>query len=213
MSNATMQLSEELNQVLKNKQARGDIWSPNGTGDFKSDTTLHGEAIFAGLVNSGPPVVRTVPEDIFVINFLPYFSGEKNIADNLNLLNQWFEICGTATQEVAVVDPRGKELYRVPPYFDGKSIETRSTSRAQGLGTIMEEYKLRKNVLPAMGESYLNKVLGPKLNDMIHEGVSPNQQRWLDIFKRYGIKPKAAAGVPVEETVKPVSGLDDVIYD
>ena len=95
------------------------------------------EAINSIFENITASDINTLPEKIFVSNFLSLFHGD--IVDEnkrLVLTQHWVGIAGGPSQEVSIVDDNGKELYRVPPIFNSSAVNIIENGRMSMLDIV-----------------------------------------------------------------------------
>lgn len=148
------------------------------------------EMIFNSLVTNAP--VSKLPESLFVQNFLPYFCGERNIAENEDVLPYWFSIAGSASAEVEIIDNNGEPLFRVPAIADTSIIDPKKNRGDNNLAEVVYMSKLYTNQTPIAGENYLNEKLAKQFEKLVAKSdvFGTNEQRWKEIFIRYNkIKP------------------------
>lgn len=131
-----------------------------------------------------------LPENIFQQYFLPFFAGEKPITSENKIMENWISVAGTPMAEVDIIDNAGKVLFSVPSLFDTKIIDTVIKDRKTSLTDIYANTDARTARIPAEGATYLARALddkagtiasGSKIDDI-------NNQRWNEIFQRYGKK-------------------------
>lgn len=76
------------------------------------------------------PDINNLPEEIFVQTFLPLFHGDINDIGVITKLTQdWLYIAGGPSQEVAIINNKGEELYKVPPIFNSSAISVTEKGR------------------------------------------------------------------------------------
>lgn len=170
------------------------------------------EFVFDALVAHAEPTAK-IPEEVFIHHFLPYFSGEKPMTKESKVMENWVSISGTPTNEVAVLDKTGKELYRVPPVFDTNILDVTSRNLGESMSDIYAGFAMRKNNLPAIANTFLANSLENRLSTLVDAGeASPNQKRWSEIISRYQ-KPNTNALTP--KSIQPAKALpdDDLVYD
>ena len=144
------------------------------------------EQIFKALVIDDQ--VSTLPESLFVQNFLPFFCGERDIASNAEVIPYWFAIAGSPTKEVEIIDDSGNSLYKVPALSDTSIIDPVKEKGNVNFGEIVSLTKLYTNQSPTAGENFINKQLADKFYKLTAKSdvFSENEKRWVDIFARYG---------------------------
>lgn len=94
-----------------------------------------------------------VPEAVFKERFLPYFSGEINIADNDSILPLWIGIAGSPSAEVSIVDQTGNIIFDVPAIMDLTVIDSAKHKLGESLAEIYSQYDLHSSQLPVIGEN------------------------------------------------------------
>lgn len=129
-----------------------------------------------------------LPEEIFVGYFLPFFSGQRPITDNSQVVAEWISIAGTPMNEVDVISPSGDTIFSVPSLFDTNMIDVVSREVGQSISDIYAQYDLKSNNIQSVANNFLNKELSKKLK-IIDSNVdhAETTHRWNDILTRYGI--------------------------
>lgn len=159
-----------------------------------------------------------VPEEVFTVLFLPYFSGQ-DIPKDRNVMLEWVSAAGSAMAEVDIVDRAGKVLYTVPPIF---STDMLKLTRDRALGDYSEmvsETQMLSHQSGMKAMTYADQASAAK----IRESVDPTktqvlqkttEERWGQIFDRYDI-PRAPGKEVKTPEAKSLSnnGQDDLIYD
>lgn len=64
----------------------------------------------------------SIPEQIFVQNFLPFFNGEK--VSSASIVADWMKVAGTPVMEVDVIGANGEVVAVIPPLIDTSCIRT-----------------------------------------------------------------------------------------
>jgi hypothetical protein len=151
--------------------------------------------IFDALVVEPSKEHAVLPEPIFKEVFLPYFSGQKNIAEDKDIIAKWVQVAGVPGAEVDVIDQNGTVQFTVPPVFDSGIIETVKRKLGESVSDIYTLYNLHSNNSPVIGERVLANAFENKIPTMIKpsEALSENQARWNTIFERYNGSAKASA--------------------
>ena len=164
---------------------------------------------FQALVVEPSKQHAVLPEPIFREAFLPYFSGQKSINDNKEIVSQWVQVAGAPGAEVDVIDQSGEKLFTVPPVFDSSIIETLKRKLGESINDIYTLYNLHNNNSPVIGEKVLADAFENRMNTMFKpsDTLTNNQKRWDIIFDRYQIKHAGAV-----ET-KAVVQNDDIDYE
>jgi len=69
-----------------------------------------------------PEDIASIPENVFVAIFLPWFAGQST--DPRIDVNTWLNISGSPYKSVKVIDSSGDVSYVIPPLFDRTIIQT-----------------------------------------------------------------------------------------
>ena len=142
--------------------------------------------------------IASLPESVFVNNFLPMFSGET-VPAHINP-GQWAAIAGTPYRPVNIIGADGKVLYQVPPLLVRDRVDP--TKTPQGLprmGHVVATTNQLQLVSPRQADHYLRKELHRRgIVDESSESVQTNVQQWNAIFARYN-KPLIGDGALPEE--------------
>lgn len=165
---------------------------------------------FEALVVEPSKQHAVLPEPIFQAEFLPYFSGEKSIAENKEIIPQWLQIAGSPSGEVDVIDQAGNVQFTVPAAFDLTIIETTQRKLGESMTDIYALSQLHSNNSPVLGERVLMDAFRNKIPSVIKasEILSENQARWGKIFERYGVGPKKEIA-----QAQKTAGESDVEYE
>lgn len=166
-----------------------------------------GEEFYKTIVLEAP--VSKLPEKVFQEAFLPYFSGQKKISENPEIIKFWVSIAGNPGSAVDVTDNNSDEvLFRVPPLYNTDFVQTPGTASIPYEG-IIHEYEQRSASTPKLGETFLKNVLDNtrKLIITNNNHVEEYREMWNKIFDHYHI------GETVEK--KDPEGLTDeeLIFD
>jgi hypothetical protein len=149
--------------------------------------------------------VRSIPEVLFVNNFLPLFCGE--ISNKLpmfnDLLNVWLNIAGTNYSPVNVVDNKGNVIIVVPPIND-KDILKPIISRTEDIAYVFMEAKAKSVMSPSIGANIIAEGLGSRISSLItQEKPTTIQEQWTKLFTHYSkmgkVKPKSIVTDGVED--------------
>lgn len=129
--------------------------------------------------------VRSLPEGIFIRDFLPLFSGETT-QDKETLLSYWYLIAGTPYHPVNLIDDTGRVVAQVPPLQD-RNVLSAKPNNAKELSVVFEEAKQKSSLSPALGQqiiaSALNNQLETKTTQVINEAWV---KQWEVVLARYG---------------------------
>ena len=154
-----------------------------------SDELLSLESKFQKeILDSGSGPNRTLPEEIFVNTFLPFFCGEEKVDSNNNTIAKWISIAGTPMSEVTITDNAGQPIFTVPSLFDTSIIDVVKKDMRMGLKEIVANKEVHSRNIAAAGEKYVVEALDKKASAIIQPStqVSTNAERWNQIFTRYG---------------------------
>lgn len=165
--------------------------------------------IFKQLVSD--PIVRSLPERLFVSNFLPFFAGELDPKQSPDFYSLWISIAGSPMAELDIVDDRNTPLFRVPGLIDSSIINpNRENKSGMNFADVVIMAKLYGNMTPAAGANALNKGLSEKYRQL--QAKSPtfetNVKRWYEILKRYG-KTKEPSSQTTVQSKTPQSNIVD----
>lgn len=151
-----------------------------------------------------------LPEPIFKEAFLPYFSGQKSIAENKEVISQWLQIAGSPSGEVDVIDQAGNVQFTVPAAFDLTIIETTHRQLGESMSDIYNLSQLHSNNSPRLGERVLADAFRSKIPNVIKpsEILTENQVRWGKIFEQYGLNKSNA-----QDKAKTSEGDSDIEYE
>lgn len=147
-------------------------------------------------------LMRTIPEYLFVQNFLPVFCGEVklNVEDTRTLLSNWFTISGTNWGEVNVVDDKGKVVVTVPGICDSsvfKPIVDRETLTSYTIRLAQE----RMTIHHTLGERMIEEDLNKKVEKMTRGStVDESRKAWNKVFAHYK-KPLISSGEQAKDAV------------
>ncbi len=133
---------------------------------------------------------RVIPEDLFVNEFLPYFSGQKSFSEGNNVLGNWVTVAGTPFAEVNVIDQSGNTVVTVPGLTT-----TLQHKLAERSGTPLHDIVVQAEVVGSqqqvLGNRYLNNKLDEKQREIIGtvmpEALVSVKSQWDDIFKHYNV--------------------------
>jgi hypothetical protein len=172
------------------------------------DKVTESTDFFYGQLVASNPHGR-LPEDIFVGVFLPYFSGQKPIAPNVNVFADWISIAGSPMNEVDIIDQAQRTLFTVPALFDTNIFQIATRNPGNSFTDIMNEYGLRNDSLPVAANRFLHTSLDRKAEEIKQNSPEHlnSMQRWNLIFQRYGIQTQQVTNV------QHVNPSDDLEYD
>jgi uncharacterized protein (UPF0128 family) len=196
-------LQETINRQIKEKND-----------DVAKEMIERGEAYFEILVERPNKDLTRLPESTFVMNFLPYFNGERVLDKNSDVMATWIAIAGTAAKEVLVVDNNNIPLYTVPAMSDTSIFDMTDKKNSQKFKLIVQNFQMYNNITPVSGQNYLESALGEKIQKLRAESVSfsENEKRWLEIFARYN-PALAQASKDTSTDMSDKLPDDDMIYE
>jgi hypothetical protein len=155
----------------------------------------------------------SIPEQMFVQNFLPLFLGE--VSPDTNLLQTWFGIAGNPYSSVNITGKDGEILYTVPAFFDRGAIELSSADpNAAPITHIVKTTEQLTHIHPKRAEVYFEEQMNRRnLVRSTNPLTARNIKVWSEICQRYN-KPlptymmepqpteegKATQDTPVENT-------------
>jgi hypothetical protein len=155
-----------------------------------------------------------LPEHVFRGYFLPYFSGNTNLPmyQGKDIIAEWIGIAGSPMGEVNVILPNGQIAFTVPAMFDTNTLSVNGQARG-GLKNILQEYEMRKAGVPAAANNFLMNSLYNESKQITSTPIdmNPATERWVKIFKYYGILPKTEVS-----NMNPGAQLDtddDLVYE
>ena len=186
-----------------------------------TDTVVEGykrvESLIATIIPSETNLVgvRALPEKIFINNFLPYFSGKKDITPEDNPYAAWAEVAGTLTAEVAIINEHNQVLFMVPAIYNTEALGslTDSKNKDVSIQALVNLSNLERGISPIAAEAGFKNNINEKIKKVNESSPKQveNEKRWNEIFARYG-----TAGKTQITTVKgSVSNLDpdEMVYD
>lgn len=140
------------------------------------------------------------PENLFVANFVPFFSGEP-VPDHINM-GTWIGIAGGPFREVMIVDSvNGNDLFKVPSMFemDGMKVSDR---REISIRDAVQNMMNMSNVSPAHAKLYFNNQLQRLgLQQDPADFAEKYVAAWNVIFARYN-RPLLTTMAKLQEKVK-----------
>ena len=176
------------------------------------ELTKHTNQMYKDIVEEHP--LSRLPEHIFKNDFLPFFCGEITIEQKPDVLVRWCSVAGSAQAEVEIIDDNTHEtLFKVPAFNDTTIINPKRPDR--GVPGIYDIISLANSAqINAVGQNQLIRNLAVKSKQLItkSEAHVDNENRWIEIFKRYG---KLKAEDKPVEAVEQTGGFsdDELRYD
>jgi hypothetical protein len=163
--------------------------------------------IYDGLIANEPK--NKINEQVFVNEFLPYLTGEKDLDPKSNLLTTWVGIAGNASNEVDVVDNKGEILFSVPGLINTNLLKIGDRHRDDSIIARVAEYTQMQNILPTVAHGELMGHLDRKVTDILPSNTGVIESRWNNILERYGkIKPSESSVKKIDD-----DNHDDVVYE
>lgn len=169
--------------------------------------------VFHDLVENSPKA--KLPEELFVSNFLPFFTGKANAETNPDFLPTWISIAGSPAADVDVIDKNGKVLFTVPAFIDSGFINPLKNTSGLSYSDIVNMAILFGNNIPKQGAAVLTNELENKVKRL--KDKSPNYAKkialWEAIFQRYKAADQDNSKKPLKDTIgintKLVSNISD----
>lgn len=166
-----------------------------------------------GIVTQFKKEHNKLPERFFVTMFLPYFSGQKKIEKDSDVLAKWFSIAGSHSAEVTIIDNNtSAPLFDVPAVHPRSRINSayntqRTMMSIEDVAVMAEKLNA---TLPGRANQFVADAYGSRLkalldknNPIAQEAMSDTDKdilRWNEIFERYGLVTKAPAAASVSNT-------------
>lgn len=133
---------------------------------------------------------RTLDETVFVNEFLPYLSGQKNLSENMEIISYWLQIAGTPFAEVDLVNRAGEKVLTVPGLSNTMAINI-ANSGTKTFGDIVKQADVVGSQQRVFGTRYLREELENKRTQLLNNESSADditKDRWSNIFQHYGIE-------------------------
>jgi len=145
--------------------------------------------------------VRSIPENMFVHHFLPFFSGEttENAQESIN---NWITIAGSPMHPVNIVNSQGQVVAQVPP-INNNAILDPASDKEINMAYAMKEAKSLSGLSPTAGQNLIIGKLSEKLDTLtahVSDKQTEMQDRWNDLLKHYNKKPIGAAANDKQQT-------------
>jgi len=144
--------------------------------------------------------VRSIPEAIFVRDFLPMFSGQP-VPNKQELLKTWFLIAGTPYIPVNVVDANGNKIIQIPAVHDAAQLNPAPNSAEVSLGVVATEAEQASRQAPRFGDAVISRALAGR----IHRVEAPREPSagWQAVFAHYKVGAYAPAVAEAAKKVDP----------
>lgn len=210
----------ELQKPINTAQLRAMALSKNlGMTEMKKAD----DSITEALAVLNPSEDRaSIPEQVFVTYYLPYFSGNmpEQVAKNEKLIHDlvshWVAVAGGPHMEMDVVGDDGKVLFTVPAIFSTEKLKTIGLT-GRGLLDTSAEFAQRRGQSPVAASIWWTKKLAERAAQILPVGWDApetaqfsDNPRWQEIFNRYKVKPPKDVKVEEKEIDH---GVDDLLYD
>ena len=138
-------------------------------------------------------ILPKLPESIFVEYFLPYFKGE--VTDPVaaaDLRKNWITLARHPMGEVNIINDQGEIIFTTPSIAYTRMFDpTKSDINGSFKDLLLMTNQINVSN-PIRAKQYLENNMATKFNAMRIKGhvLTKEEQRWLEIFKRYTVKDK-----------------------
>ena len=138
-------------------------------------------------------ILPKLPESIFVEYFLPYFKGE--VTDPVaaaDLRKNWITLARHPKGEVNIINDQGETIFTTPSIAYTRMFDpTKSDINGSFKDLLLMTNQINVSN-PIRAKQYLENNMATKFNAMRIKGhvLTKEEQRWLEIFKRYTVKDK-----------------------
>lgn len=163
-------------------------------------------------------LLARLPEDLFVAHFLPLFRGDiKDPLLEQDLRTKWYILARHQLGEVNIIDANGEILFTTPSINYTKMFDPTKSDVSGSFKDLITIANQMGSANPVRAKQYLENNLTKKFNSMRVKGhiLINEEQRWLDIFKRYESKNdlNTTSGNSVGGTNKTSTLTDDDLVD
>ena len=138
-------------------------------------------------------ILPKLPESIFIEYFLPYFKGEvTDPATAAELRKNWITLARHPMGEVNIINDQGEIIFSTPSIAYTKMFDpTKSDINGSFKDLLLMTNQINVSN-PIRAKQYLENNMATKFNAMRIKGhvLTKEEQRWLEIFKRYTVKDK-----------------------
>ena len=138
-------------------------------------------------------ILPKLPESIFIEYFLPYFKGEvTDPATAVELRKKWITLARHPMGEVNIINDQGEIIFSIPSIAYTKMFDpTKSDINGSFKDLLLMTNQINVSN-PIRAKQYLENNMATKFNAMRIKGhvLTKEEQRWLEIFKRYTVKDK-----------------------
>lgn len=138
--------------------------------------------------------VRVISEEIFLRDFLPFFSGQSKPpeAERETLLAYWLQFAGTPFTPVDLHNAQGAVVYRVPPLQDRHAVITSVGNRLSRAQRQADEKALMS---PRFGEQIMQNEYKDRAGRFMRSEANPALVKaWQELFAYYGVIKNVAPG-------------------
>jgi hypothetical protein len=152
---------------------------------FNKDYTASGLQIKQGLEELSNSNISTIPEPIFVRDFLPMFSGE--VPQNMDLLSMWYLISNGPFEPVNVVTNAGKFVIRIPPFKYRDALPV--WEKEETINGILMENESLKAISPRAAQNAFAGQLDQRYfgeGNTFETNASTIQEEWKKVMIHYG---------------------------
>ena len=160
----------------------------------------------AGVLENIESVKATVPEDIFVNNYLDYFKNIKNQTEESPLYVQWVNIAGSVFEEVDLVNSKGEVVATVPPLVAKTGIEVDLLDQVP-FSEIGHGYTMLHTKGGDRADTFLRTELSGLPKCVKSSPAKEHAKRWVKLFKRYENKEN------LTDDKKPSPGIQKIKED
>lgn len=129
-----------------------------------------------------------LPEDLFVSHFLPLFKGDIKDAELENdLRSKWYILARHPQGEINITDNSGTVLFTTPSISYTKMFDPTKSDVGGSFKDLVTMANQLGSSNPIRARQYLENNLVKKFDGMRQRGhvLNNEEQRWLEIFKRY----------------------------
>ena len=138
-------------------------------------------------------ILPKLPESIFIEYFLPYFKGEvTDPATAAELRKNWITLARHPMGEVNIINDQGEIIFSTPSIAYTRMFDpTKSDINGSFKDLLLMTNQINVSN-PIRAKQYLENNMATKFNAMRIKGhvLTKEEQRWLEIFKRYTVKDK-----------------------
>jgi hypothetical protein len=157
----------------------------------------------------GDMIIPTIPEVIFIRDFLPAFCGE--IAYTPELMSTWYLIAGSPFNKVNVVDRTGTVVATVPPILNRGVIPDYKIN-GEPLEAVFMQHEAMTHISPIAANNKLSIELENRYNsEAVTTGNVEISKQWQDLLEKYG-KLKTASK-PSNNNTSATNNDDDMEYE